>query len=182
MLRGESDKQKISALVDGELPDHEAEAIITTLRHPVAHADWELYHHIGDVLRTEAMAHPLSKDFSDHLAARLADEPTLLAPAAWRGKQWHVWSLTAMAVAAALTGIMIAPQFLNETPNDNAGPAIAVAELSRDALQAQTDPASAGDRAAVLSDYLRIHHSSYDTPLGAARLARPVDLHRDTSQ
>jgi len=69
---------KISALMDGELDDHEARAQFTRLRHDDELTDcWHTFHVIGDTLRGEQ---GLSPGFNRRLADRLAGEPTALAP------------------------------------------------------------------------------------------------------
>jgi len=45
-----------------------------------ARRDWDTYHLIGDVLRSEALALPVSARFSQRLDAALSAEPTVLAP------------------------------------------------------------------------------------------------------
>ena len=49
------------------------------MRQPDAVATWVCYHVIGDTLRGGA---PLTPGFADRFAARLASEPTVIAPAA----------------------------------------------------------------------------------------------------
>lgn len=180
MISGESTKQQISALADGELPEAEAEDIIAVLRQS-GKADWDVYHQIGDVLRNEAMAQPLSAGFSAQLAMRLAAEPPLLAPGIRRGKRDHTrWSLAVAAIAATLVGFVIAPHLLHDTAVDQAGSTTAAGAISHAAVIAQSDLAISDRREAVLNEYLRIHQSSHPSIYGATQLARPVDLNRAT--
>ncbi len=74
-------QEQISALVDGELGDFEAEAALAALRHAGGRDTWEIYHRIGDVLRSDEMALELSPDFSQRLFDRLEAEPIIIAPA-----------------------------------------------------------------------------------------------------
>lgn len=72
-------KQQISALMDGEMFEDEAEVLLDQLkRHPQADQDWEIYHLIGDALRQPDCINCCS--FSASFHQRLQAEPTLLAP------------------------------------------------------------------------------------------------------
>lgn len=64
----------LSAFVDGEgdLP----ESLFTT----EGQRDWDTYHWIGDVLRSNDLARPMSADFQQRMQSALAAEPTVLAP------------------------------------------------------------------------------------------------------
>lgn len=84
-------KEQISVLLDGECSGSEVDVALTTLRQLDARADWEIYHQIGDVLRSDATELSMSCDFTSRLFARLEDEPIVLAPAA---------IMTAMPIAA----------------------------------------------------------------------------------
>lgn len=108
-------KSKISALMDGELAEHE-------LREPMmafgsdreALEAWRTYHLISDALQGRAM---LANDCLHRVVARLAQEPILLGPlpgnvAPPARARWFVPSALAAGVAAAaLVGWMaFAPQ------------------------------------------------------------------------
>lgn len=184
MVRGELSKQQISALADSELPDHEVEAAMAALRAPGSRADWDTYHQIGDMLRSETMATPLSAGFSDRFAARLAAEPTLLAPKPrLRDRLSQAWPVAAAAMAAALTGFVIAPQLMRDDAADTTRSATVAETVSHASVIAKADVALSDiarsevpERA--ISDYIRIHHSSHPSLYGTAQLARPVDLNQ----
>ena len=90
----------ISALMDGELQDHEAQQMITRAkgREDVL-ATWDAYHLIGDSLRRTPS---LSPDFNSKIAARLALEPTILAPSKSRTPKPAMWAWSAAASVAAI--------------------------------------------------------------------------------
>jgi sigma-E factor negative regulatory protein RseA len=94
-------KQNISALMDGELYDDEAEALLNKMsRNPDVHADWHLYHLVGDALRQPEHLHA---NISATMRERLLAEPTVLAPQA-RVRQKAKWfALSAAASVAALS-------------------------------------------------------------------------------
>jgi sigma-E factor negative regulatory protein RseA len=74
-------QEQISAFADGELPDAQLELALAALRGPDGRAQWDLYHQIGDTLRSDDMAFNLSPGFTERLMMRLDEEPTIIAPA-----------------------------------------------------------------------------------------------------
>jgi sigma-E factor negative regulatory protein RseA len=74
MDANKKNREFISALSDGELPDIDLELAMAALDAPDGRQAWDLYHRIGDTLRAEATP-DLSPGFSERLAARLAAEP-----------------------------------------------------------------------------------------------------------
>src|SRR5688572_12214444 len=96
--------ERISSLMDGELDAHQAGQELTRLKNdPEAKASWGAYHLIGDTMRGDA---GLSPQFSARLAARLAAEPTVLAPrrSPARRAVAYAWSAAASFSAVALVG------------------------------------------------------------------------------
>lgn len=182
MARGELSKQQISALADSELQDHEMEAAIAALRVSGSRSDWDIYHQIGDTLRSQTMVTPLSAGFSDRLAARLAAEPPLLAPKPRLSERLsQAWPVAAAAMAAALTGFVIAPQLMRDDAADTSISAKVEEVVSHASVIAKTDVflsdiARSEVPEGAINDYIRIHHSSHPSLYGATQLARPVDL------
>jgi len=74
MDTNKKNREHISALSDDALPADDLELAGLALRTPDGAGAWEVYHLIGDVLRTLETP-PLSPGFSSRLAARLAIEP-----------------------------------------------------------------------------------------------------------
>jgi len=72
-------REHISALVDGELPEADAELAFAALHEKDGKQAWDLYHLITDTLRATP-APGLSPGFADRLAARLALEPAPQPP------------------------------------------------------------------------------------------------------
>lgn len=77
----ELNNEQISAFLDGELSDAQADAILAQLRTPAGMAAWDAYHLIGDAARSDETAMPMSDDFMRKFSARLEAEPTVIAPA-----------------------------------------------------------------------------------------------------
>jgi len=74
MDTNKKNRERISALSDDALPKEDHELACAALRTADGVAAWEVYHLIGDVLRTGESA-DLSPGFSARLGARLAAEP-----------------------------------------------------------------------------------------------------------
>jgi len=78
-----STRESLSALADGELEPSRVAAACAAWRDDArSRATWHAYHVIGDVLRSEDLASLPARDaaFVSALQARLAAEPTVLAP------------------------------------------------------------------------------------------------------
>jgi sigma-E factor negative regulatory protein RseA len=96
-------KSKISAMMDGELSDAELGESLRDLRaEDEALEAWRQYHLISDALRDTQV---LSSGFSQRFAARLEQEPAILAPTAAPRPAEHGRYRRALAVAASLAGV-----------------------------------------------------------------------------
>ncbi len=94
--------ERISAFMDGELGDHEAAGQVRRLNEdPELLAAWEVYHLIGDSIRGEA---GYSSDVVVKISARLAAEPTMLAP---RLRTRLNARRVAISAAASLAGVAL---------------------------------------------------------------------------
>lgn len=95
-------KERISTLMDGELHEEEANALLGKIRTlPDAQQDWRAYHLIGDVLR---QPEHISRDITPYLRERLRAEPVVLAPRARISKKL---SYLAMSVAASVSAVAL---------------------------------------------------------------------------
>src|SRR5262245_31541559 len=95
-------KDRISALMDGEVDDKSAAQVLDALgKDREALETWRTYHVIGDALRGGPM---LSEGFTAKVAQRLAAEPTVLAPRRIKpiseSPRWFTLSAAAASVAA----------------------------------------------------------------------------------
>lgn len=166
----ERTQEQISALADDELSDSQIELALAALRDPQARADWDMYHQIGDVLRSDDMAFSLSEGFSARMAARLEAEPVILAPAlaqqpvqggqvaaAVTGGAGHLadrlrrFAMPGVAAAAVATAVFVtAPQMLvakrDSLPNDGAAVVVVAAQPAPAVL---ATPAVSVDAASV---------------------------------
>jgi sigma-E factor negative regulatory protein RseA len=73
--------EQISAFADGEIDIQQLSALMIDVRQEQHFETWNLYHQIGDVLRSDEMAQNGSKDFNATLFARLSSEPAYLLAA-----------------------------------------------------------------------------------------------------
>lgn len=74
-------KERLSALVDGELDENDVHAAARQLEQADALARMELYYRIGEELRADSAKAALSPEFASRMAAALAAEP----PLEWQG-------------------------------------------------------------------------------------------------
>jgi sigma-E factor negative regulatory protein RseA len=91
----------ISALMDGELDEREAQRELARLKEDTELRErWDRFHLVGDALRGEPL---LSADFREAFASRLAAEPTVLAPrrVSRQAKRMTTYALSAAASVSA---------------------------------------------------------------------------------
>ena len=107
-------KEKISAWLDGELPDAAVEVMLAALATDEGRACWNEYHQIGDSLRSDELAMQPSAGFAAKMAARLAQEPVYLLPLPARDKpdlrhhlRQKMWP--GLAIAAGLMVVLALP-------------------------------------------------------------------------
>ena len=138
-------KQEISALMDGELFEDEAENLLDRIRRESeAHRDWETYHLIGDVLRQPEHIHC---GLSAKVRERMRDEPTVLAPRGVAVKQ--KMRAIALSAAASLSAVgVVAWMSLQISPE--AAPQMAMQQPALRPANAQIQPKA--------NDYLMAHH------------------------
>jgi sigma-E factor negative regulatory protein RseA len=142
-------KDKISALMDGELDDQTAARMLEVLASDREARDaWSTYHLISDALGKSRM---LSEGFSERVAAALAAEPTVLAPRRLGGaREPRRWVALAAGVAAvSLVGWLgFAPQ----------QPAVQVAKAPAPVVPKEAKPAVVALPSGT-NDYLLAHQA-----------------------
>ena len=97
-------KHDISALMDGELCDEEADSLLDKIRkNPALHQEWESYHLIGDALRqSDFHCQKVSATFFERLQA----EPTILSPRHRHNIKAGIFA--ASAVASGMVVVLLA--------------------------------------------------------------------------
>lgn len=162
---------KISALMDGELQDSEVAELFHALRDDAdALESWRQFHLIGDALRDTEV---LSGDFSGRFAARLAEEPTVFAPAsiAVRPQRRRHW--VALSVAASLSAVSLVA-WLAFAPRVTQGPVSA--QLARTQVPAASAEAANVPLPSETNAYLLAHqnYSPRNNLQGVAPYVRTV--------
>ena len=135
-------KQEISAFMDGELFEDEADNLLGRIkRDPAVHQDWEIYHLLGDVLRQpEYIPHGLSAQ----VHKRMQDEPTILAPRGRAVKQKvRAFALSAAASLLAI-GVVV---WMSLQISAEVSPQMAMQRTAPVPVQIQSQP----------NDYLMAH-------------------------
>jgi sigma-E factor negative regulatory protein RseA len=114
-------KEKLSALIDGELQSDSLHAHLGRLRaDPELRGAWDTYHLIGDALRGQ-----LGPRIADRVVARLREEPTVLAPRPEKSPSrrlgWYAMSAAASVAAVAFVVWTASPGWRAE-PQPAGGP------------------------------------------------------------
>lgn len=137
-------KQEISALMDGELFEDEAEGVLNRIGPDSdVRRDWETYHLIGDVLRQPDYIH---SDLSAKVRELMRDEPAVLAPRRHAVKQkMRTIALSAVASLSAV-GVVV---WMSMQISPEAAPKIAMQQNTARPVNAQIQPQA--------NDYLLAH-------------------------
>ncbi len=173
-------KEKLSALIDGELQSSDCQAHLGRLRTDTElRRAWDAYHLIGDALRGH-----IGADLTGRVVARLQEEPTVLAPqrkmtAAGR-LAWYATSAAASVAAVILVALTASsgwraePQFAAGTGTGVSGPVIPVAA---DQPEIDAKPRLIG---AEVENYLLAHqpYSHTSAMQGIVPYARTVAYER----
>ncbi|KAF3997959.1 sigma-E factor negative regulatory protein [Glaciimonas immobilis] len=126
-------QEQISALADGELSSAFMDMALVSLRQNESRTTWDVYHQIGDILRSDDMAITLSPDFTSRMFDRLnAEPPMIVAPmpgapvveehivnagfAATGTRSLRRFALPGMAAAAAVAAVafITIPHMMND--------------------------------------------------------------------
>jgi sigma-E factor negative regulatory protein RseA len=154
--------ESISRLMDGEIDDAELQSVLAGLKRPDGLATWACYHAIGDTLRREGSQRAFACGLTPAFAARLAAEPTVLAPRRTVVEKTTTWAWAAAATVAAM-GIVgwTALSLVDDTPA-----AVAKAREAGSVRAAMVRPAMS-----VPSDYV-VAHQEY-SPSTALQVVGP---------
>jgi len=164
--------ERTSAFMDGEVEDSEVTDQVRRMKEdPGLRAAWDTYHLIGDTLRGEKVG--FSQDFNVKLSAKLAGEPTILAPRSRTPMQTRARRF-ALPVAASLGGVALVAWlavFNNPFAPQNENLAVKAPASLAAPTQLAANPASG-----EVSDYLLAHQqfSPSTTMQGVASYVRTV--------
>jgi len=160
-------KERISALMDGELEGRAADEAFELLRREGEAADsWRLYHLMSDAMQGQRQL--VSPRFVEHVAARLATEPAVLAAGALPGRT--PFQRLALVAAASLAAVALVG-WLAFAPQPQSQPPLAQAQ----------PPALTVSLPDAANDYLLAHQgfSPRVSLLGMAPYVRSVAEHPD---
>jgi len=179
--------ERISVFADGETSDEQLDIALAELRNDDGKAAWELYHQIGDLLRSDEMAIPLSAGFSAAMAQRLAAEPALVAPVIpARVKKSNVRRIAlpgVLAAAAAAVAFVGTPQLMvamHGSPAPSA--AVAVVSDSGVARSALTTNVGAVLRDQGLDEYLMAHQRFSPSVYSSTQYARSATFANESGK
>jgi len=147
-------KERISALMDGELDDRSAAALIQALEHDrEALESWRLYHLMGDAMRETRL---LSQRFAARIGERLAAEPTVLAAAVAAPAEPR--RRVALPIAASLAAVALVGWLAFAPQREAQAPQVAqlAAAPAKPAAQAKP-PVLVIPLPSATSDYLLAH-------------------------
>lgn len=114
---------RISALMDGELEDREAEREFSRIQQEQGLREtWDVFHLIGDAVRGDSL---LSPGFSHRLSETLQHEPTALAPL--RRPSSRKITAYALSAAASLSAVAMVAWVATSTSTVGNQPEIAAA-------------------------------------------------------
>ncbi len=151
-----SDKERISAFMDGELSRHEHDELLTqTISNDELQSSWQLNHLIRDAMQNhlpEQFEYPLST----RVAAEIDKEPTILAPANIR----HRWMqpVIGIAVAASVASIALLGLYTNQA-EQGATPVLAQKQIM---TQKQMNVAQQQSKPEEYDTYLA-NHAEFST-------------------
>ena len=90
MMEQEMNKELLSALVDGELHGEELEQALACAESAEGCASWEIYHLVGDVLRSPDLAHHSQHDLLSGRREQLAQAASFATVAAVAALGWNL--------------------------------------------------------------------------------------------
>ncbi|MDB5771711.1 MAG: histidine kinase [Burkholderia sp.] len=191
----EMTREQISAFADGELADQHVDLALAALRKDDGHSDWELYHQIGDVLRSDDMDVKLSSGFAARMAARLEMEPAIVAPmpvnpssttAAPAARPVKRWAVPGMVAAAAMATVafITTPQLMVATKGEPSGagkPVLASAD-GHIAVVSANAPEGVVLRDPRIDEYLLAHQRFSPSVYSTAQYARSATFATDSNK
>jgi len=166
----------ISALMDGELEDNEAQREIARLKSDgLARERWDEFHLVGDALRGEPL---LSSGFNESFAQRLAAEPTVLAPRRLPATPRRMVTYALSAAASVSAAALVAWVALSPTAPNGVGEIAKSGTIMIPAGSTQPLPSVPSD--GRMNEYLLAHEgvSPSTTFQGVAPYIRTVSTIR----
>lgn len=136
-------KQRLSALLDGDLDEHAMGAVLETLRKDATlRQEWRSYCLIGDCLRGDRNGSPA---FVEQVMANLDHEPTVLTPGSGRSHDSSptFWQ-SMLPVAASVAGVAAVGVIAATLYSGNPSPMLAPPTIAMQGLVGQPAAAQSG--------------------------------------
>jgi sigma-E factor negative regulatory protein RseA len=172
-------REQISAFIDSESSDAQLDVTLAALRGAEGRETWNLYHQIGDALRSDELNVQLSADFNARMFARLDAEPTIMAPAAVPAqKSYRRFAMPGMAAAAvAVLAVLTVPHMMTQNPAAQMSASAGAPQTLTVATAAPTTVTVASQNGEVLrdpriDDYLLAHQRFSPSVYSTAQYAR----------
>jgi sigma-E factor negative regulatory protein RseA len=165
-------RERLSSLLDGECDASSVEHACRAWRESAdLRSTWHAYQLIGDVLRSDDLARPASRDaaFLAAVRTRLADEPVVFAPAALASRRRrHPWMGPAAAAAGfvAVAGV-VAVMGLSRPDATDPATTLAAAPGGTPAVRPVAASVPAPEPEATIADRKLIRDAQLDRYLAA---------------
>ncbi|MCL1826373.1 MAG: sigma-E factor negative regulatory protein [Betaproteobacteria bacterium] len=157
-------KEKLSAMLDGEVDDATARALFIRLKHDNAFRDeWDTYCMLGDLIRGDAS--PELEGFTERVMARLENEPTILVPSGRKNKDKavrHSWRHRLLPLVASVMGGLAVGVVMAVLSDDAPAP---VAASVQSIETPGTVPSTHSIREGARHDYLVAHQALAGGPI-----------------
>ncbi len=175
-------REQISAFADNELSDGHVDIALAALRQQEGRDTWNMYHQIGDALRSDDLNTQLSADFNARMFARLDAEATIMVPADKRvavakDAAFRRFAMPAgMAAAVAVAAFLTVPQMMTSN-----APVVTTAAVAPETI---TVASKDGEvlRDPRIDDYLLAHQRFSPSVYSSAQYARAATFAVDSDK
>ncbi|MCL2589593.1 MAG: sigma-E factor negative regulatory protein [Betaproteobacteria bacterium] len=161
-------KEKLSAMLDGDVDDVTARVLFVRLKHDKAfRGEWDAYCLLGDLIR--GYAPPELEGFTERVMFRLEREPTILIPSSRKDRDKavrHSWRHRLLPLAASVMGVLAVAGVVAVLSN-NGAPAPTVASVQAVETPVAVPAVSHSVRDGARHDYLVAHQALAGGPMPA---------------
>ncbi|MNS42947.1 hypothetical protein D3C72_753410 [compost metagenome] len=174
-------REQISAFADNELSDGHVDIALAALRQQEGRDTWNMYHQIGDALRSDDLNTQLSAGFNSRMFALLDAEATIMVPAEKRvavAKEaaFRRFAMPAgMAAAVAVAAFLAVPQIMTSN-----APVVTAAVAPETITVASQDGEVLRDPR--IDDYLLAHQRFSPSVYSSAQYARAATFAVDSDK
>ena len=173
-------KEKLSAMLDGDVDEATVRVLLTRLKHDAAFRDeWDAWCLLGDVIRGGAQ--PEMEGFTAGVMSRLEHEPTILAPRRKEAAAKHRSLHRLLPLAASVMGVLAVGGVVAAL--SGGGPAVTPIAQVMQPSQQSIVPVAHRPAGGARSDYLLAHQAMAGSPMPAAvQYVRTVSASSEESE